>query len=172
LFKKKDKFWYHGAADKSNEVASVNVIGRARSLSRPFVFLLCLAWAGCQEVSGGAVEAGWDLRDPQGNRLSCQDAKISSIRFTLKPTDGGADPCVADSRCTFPCDKGVGNNPRIGTTPFIIPEGAYAISLSPLDQEGKVLDYSDGFVVPTPVVRDVHTGELTELSVNMIIVRR
>jgi hypothetical protein len=126
---------------------------------------LCTAVIGCVDVDGGAVEARWDLRDISGMRIDCQKAAIAKMGFALVP-ELGADPCAQEARCTFSCERGV------GTTPFIIPEGEYAMTIQAVDAEGRVLGLVDGVTAPAAVVRQVVTGQLTDLNVNLIIVSR
>lgn len=129
-----------------------------------------LLWlvGGCIEIEGGAVEARWVLRTPSGNAVTCQDerARIDWVRFVLSPRPEGADPCFDDERCAFSCERGV------GTTPFFIPEGEYAISLQPLDVDQNPLSEQDGVSVPAPLIRQVRTGQSTSLFVNLIVVDR
>jgi hypothetical protein len=55
----------------------------------------------------------------------------------------------------------------------VIPEGSYCIVLRGVDAEsGATLYAADGIISPAPVVRNVRLGELTDLSVNLIIVER
>lgn len=116
------------------------------------------------DIAGGAVEARWDLRDPLANRIDCVRAGVVQMRFVLTPADGGIDPCDVEQRCTFACDRSV------GTTPFVIPEGQYAIVLRPLDDRGQALGPQQGVTTPPPIVRSVYSGRLTDLNVNLIIV--
>jgi hypothetical protein len=133
--------------------------------SRPALVCLCTVVTGCVDISGGAVEARWDLRDVSGVRIDCQKATISTMRFALTPKSG-TDPCAMEARCAFSCERGV------GTTPFVIPEGEYAMAVEAVDGAGRVLGVRDGVTAPAPVVRQVVMGRLTDLSVNLIIVNR
>jgi hypothetical protein len=130
-----------------------------------------LGCGGCIEIDGGAVEARWVLRTNSGIALTCDDdrARIDAIRFILDLQNeeaNGADPCGDDPRCEFRCERGV------GTTPFFIPDGMYAISLQVLDANATALGPRDGVIVPSALVRQVRTGQLTNLNVNLIIVER
>jgi len=128
--------------------------------------LLAIGGVSCVDVSGGAVEARWDLRDGGATPITCGAGGVGTLRFALVPVKGGDDPCVADDRCGFLCGDGT------GTTAFNIPEGDYAMSLLPRDAAGKSLGPQEGVAVPGPVVRQVLTGQVTDLSVNLIIVDR
>lgn len=144
---------------------------RARRFAAPFgIALLLVLPSSCISIDGGAVEARWTLRTIDGRAVACTDdrARISTIRFVLAPQDGDAidDPCAVGTTCLFPCDPGV------GTTPFVIPEGSYAMSLLPLDETDTPLDSSDGITVPAPTVRQIRRGQLTNLNVNLFIVNR
>jgi hypothetical protein len=139
--------------------------------------------AGCIAVDGGAIEARWELRKgpktypkEQGQTTSCTDAGLSKIRFVLSPVASGCsalgsgtdDPCAQDDRCLFDCEP----HP-LGTTAFVIPIGTYCMVLRGVDAStGALLTEADGIISPDPVVRDVRLGELTDLSVNLIIVER
>lgn len=136
--------------------------------------LLALALTACVDVEGGAVEVGWDLRFPDGRRtddddnyIDCTKAQLGKMALSLLPIDPGTDPCAGDDRCQFAC-----SHMGFGTTPFVIPEGQYAISLQILDPAGIPLGSGEGIVTPGPIVRNVRTGEITSLSVNLIIVDR
>jgi hypothetical protein len=136
--------------------------------------LLALALAGCVDVDGGAVEVGWDLRFPDGRRtddddnyIDCTKAQLGKMALALPPVGPGTDPCAGDDRCRFPC-----SHMGFGTTPFVIPEGEYSISLQILDPTGSPLGSGEGIVTPGPIVRQVRTGQITSLSVNLIIVDR
>ncbi|MBW2733986.1 MAG: hypothetical protein JRH20_16480 [Deltaproteobacteria bacterium] len=134
----------------------------------------------CVDIAGGAIEVRWDLqyggegctvpgedepRCVRGNRISCRLANISSLRLALTPLFGsGEDPCASNAGCRFACDD------KVGTTSFFVPEGDYGISLHTLDPNGHLLGPSEGVTVPSPVVRQIRHGELTNLNVNLIIV--
>ncbi len=119
---------------------------------------------GCVEVSGGAVEARWDLRDRDGNRIPEFTATpVVTLRFALTPTGGGEDPCTTEPSCHFACDL------KTGATHFVIPEGEYSAVLQALDAGGNALG-PPAVVAPEPVTRRVLTGKVTDLSVNLIIV--
>ena len=130
------------------------------------VLLAPLMLSHCVEVSGGAVEARWDLRDSQGVRTDCVTAQVLSVQLVLRPLDQEADPCAIGARCLFACDRGVGD------TAFDIPVGEYAMSLQVVGEEGRVLGPGEGVVTPAPTVRQVFLGQLTNLNVNMIVVNR
>ena len=130
--------------------------------------------AGCVAVNGGAVEAGWDLRFPDGRRtddngdpVSCDKSGMDRMVLSLRSMAGGGYPCLGQQHCQFPC-----SSQGVGTTDFEIPVGEYAISLQVVDRQGKALESGDGVITPGPVVRQVSTGEITNLSVNLIIVAR
>lgn len=153
-----------------------------RGFRRSFLLLLAgaLLVGACVQIDGGAVEARWDLQygiddctppgasDPlckRGNRTSCALSNIATIEFVLTPVRGGKDPCLADPGvCRFDCER------KVGTTTFFAPEADYSISLRARDPEGKILGPADGLTAPPPILRQVRTGELTNLNVNLIIV--
>lgn len=141
------------------------------------IVIMALLPAGCIPIEGGAVEAGWDLRFPDGRRVDdglCSSRGLAGLRIALEPVapdtyapTGGVDPCQGAGHCQFECAP-FGS----GTTDFAIPEGTYAIALTVLDTTGKSLGPGDGVVTPAPVVRQIRTGEVTDLNVNLIIVDR
>jgi hypothetical protein len=117
------------------------------------------------EVAGGAVEARWDLRDPDGVRIAqCASTRVAWLRFALSAIEDGADPCAADPGCRFRCDL------KAGATRFVIPPGDYAMALEPQGEDGLPLGPGQGVVTPAPVTRRVVNGQVTDLSVNLIIV--
>jgi len=129
---------------------------------------------GCVAVDGGAVEVGWDLRFPDGHRtddngdpISCERARLGAMALALTPSDGATDPCAGVGHCRFSCSA-----QGIGTTDFVIPPGEYAMVLQVLDPTGIALGVGDGIVSPGSMVRDVALGEITSLSVQLIIVDR
>lgn len=143
---------------------------RRRGVQHPPLLscLVVLLAGGCVTIEGGAVEARWVLRNTRGVAVDCADevAQIAAIRFALLPVASGDDPCAVGDACRFSCRSGV------GTTPFVIPAGRYAISLRPLDADGEALALEDGVQVPAAILREVRLGELTNLNVNLIIVDR
>lgn len=152
-------------------------------ITRPILAALLISMPlGCVDVQGGAVEIRWDLqyggtecrlategeaRCVPGRRTSCALSMIGYVGLRLEALDGRVDPCSADpERCRFPCER------KVGTTTFFIPEGEHAISLQAQDLSGAVLGPATGVNVPAPVVRQVRSGELVDLDVNLIVVER
>ena len=146
-----------------------------RSLTVALLMIACLPASACVAVDGGAVEAGWDLRFPDGRRtddngdsVSCGKTGLVQMALALIPVSGvTTDPCAAIESCRFPC-----SSQGVGTTDFQIPPGEYAISLEVLDAGGAPLGPESGIVSPGPVVREVVLGQITSLNVNLIIVDR
>lgn len=123
--------------------------------------------SGCVSIDGGAIEARWDLRDPDGVRLNCEQAGINQVRFAaVNQATKAGDTCTNVGSCYFSCEAGK------GVTAFIIPEGKYAISLVAIDPAGKELGVSEGVTVPAPIVRDVRDGEVTGMNVNLLIIAK
>jgi hypothetical protein len=138
--------------------------GAARGACRSLLVALMLLPASCVDVSGGAVEARWDLRNENGDRIDdCATTPIATLRFGLAPSAGGADPCATDPGCRFACSL------KSGATAFMVPEGDYTITLEALSGDGQPLG-PPGVVVPEPVSRHVVHGRVTDLDVNLIIV--
>jgi hypothetical protein len=145
-----------------------------RSLTMALLMIASLTTSACVAVDGGAVEAGWDLRFPDGRRtddngdsISCGKTGLAQIALVLAPLDGSSDPCATIESCRFPC-----SSQGVGTTDFQIPPAEYAISLEVLDSSGAPQGPESGIVSPGPVVRDVVLGQITSLHVNLIIVDR
>jgi hypothetical protein len=162
-------------------------MGQIEGPTRAPLLAALLLLAGCIDVDGGAVEAGWDLRIPKnGQRIGClgdsdTQGAIQRLGLTrllmelsLAPTGGGADPCAGDARCSFECDTRA-DQVLFGTTPFFIPEGEYAISTVAvgIDAGGERRELTAADLVsPVAVVRQIQQGQVTDLDVNLIIVQR
>jgi hypothetical protein len=151
----------------------------------PLLIVMLLTPA-CQPVEGGAVEIRWDIRNVKGERIGCdgdsedpgarQVLKMDRLYFQLKliPTGGGDDVCLLGDDCRFECTTGT-SEILPGNTPFTIPEGEYLmtsyawgyLSAKLPEQHTAMGDV----VAPPPVQRQVAEGEITDLNVNLIIVR-
>ena len=146
---------------------------------------LCFALLpGCVDVQGGAIEARWDIRNKLGERIGCEKAakttRLAKLHFKLTPIVGADDPCcikpaqtagqcdTRDGRCTFTCEGAEGDM-VLGSTPFMVPEASYAISTEVLDNADEPLTPADGVISPSPIVRFVREGEVTDMDVNLII---
>ena len=161
-----------------------------RSRTSLVVVLLLLGPGGCVEVDGGALEVRWDIRDEDVGRINCDIARqrvgLASLRLSAVPltdtpssADGGSssdgsaganDLCAVDDRCTFACDT-AGDDVLLGITPFFLPGGRYLIRSVGLDGDGSALTSARGLVTPAAVVRQVNSGEVTDLNVNLIVVQ-
>ena len=124
-----------------------------------------LSSEGCVDIKGGAVEVPWAIFAPDGHAITdCACAvespagaqPIAYVRLNLvsNPDPAGAKPCDGIDSCRFTCSH------KIGATPFMIPEGQYQMSLTPLAADGTVL------AIPStaPVLRPVTRGQPTELE--------
>lgn len=136
--------------------------------------MIAMMTSGCVQVEGGAVAGRWDLRFPDGRRvddndekIKCNESGLDRMTFSLIPAGDSQDPCFGAEHCQFDCAP-----QGRGITEFMIPEGQYAISMQILDIKGEIMGPADGIVTPAPIVRQVRTGEITDLSVNLIIVDR
>ena len=155
----------------------------------PLVLLLVavLLAPACTPVEGGAVEIRWDIRNVKGERIGCegdeedkgakQRLKLDRLYFQLEliPSVQGVDPCQQGGDCLFECTTGR-NEILPGTTPFTIPEGEYLMTsfargTSAANPGGQRFTAAQGVVAPPPVLRQVSEGEITDLSVNLIIVQ-
>ena len=134
--------------------------------------------AGCVEVDGGAVEVGWDLRFPDGRRtdgdgdsVSCRREGLWHMALSLQPmsdtalVDGGVDPCAGLTHCRFSC-----SSQGVGTTDFVLQPGQYAMRLRVLGGSGQDLGPAQGVLTPGAMVRQVVLGEITNLSVHLVVV--
>jgi hypothetical protein len=137
-------------------------------------FLLGLA---CVPADGGAVEASWVIRS-EGRAVSecgCADPAIAKVRFRIVGVEpeaiAGADWCAGRTSCDFSCAR------QTGVTPFAIPAGLYAISVTALGVEGEDLTEAppagpaprNVARVPTaPILRKVVEGQPTQLDAFVI----
>lgn len=151
----------------------------------PLLIIMLLAPA-CQPVEGGAVEIRWDIRNVKGERIGCdgdsedpgarQVLKMDQLYFQLEliPMGDGVDACLVGDDCRFECTTGT-SEILPGTTPFTIPEGEYLMTSYAWGYSStagtKHFTAAGGVVAPPPVQRRVAEGEITDLNVNLIIVR-
>jgi len=121
---------------------------------------------GCVDIEGGAIEARWTLRNGQGERLRCDDPAVgaSTVRLRLLPEPDGDDRCAELAYCRFACTD------ELAVTPFVIPQGTYAIGIELLTAEGRALGPADGVRTPALLLRRVATGELTSLNVSLVLI--
>jgi hypothetical protein len=153
--------------------------------------LLAWAWAGCSNGNQGAVSVRWWIVDQssgarydprgQGNDKSgacflCGKAGVNECpdpatqvwwvdQVELKVVDTATNQQVPIE--PFPCRD------RERTTPFIIPQGRYALSLRA--DRLTTPDYCDKdcsrqWPTPTPAIRDIKPAEITNLDVIEILV--
>ena len=124
------------------------------------VFAAALAFAflgtGCVAIDGGAVEVSWTIFAADGrgviNDCSCAEPGIASVQLKLAGPPGSesqVDPCQGTDACRFSCGR------KTGSTPFIIPQGAYLMSIEPLTADGTL---AAGAMVPDPIVSQVEKG--------------
>jgi hypothetical protein len=145
-------------------------------MTRPIVVLLLVAEAAsCVDIDGGAVEASWIVGAEDGRAIrdcECADPAIKGVRFSLvgRAPDAvkGTRPCEGRAACEFSCQR------HGGATPFDIPPGEYAISLTPLNGSGDDLTMTatTGKTVSrvTTIVRDVVEGQVTQLPAILLVV--
>jgi hypothetical protein len=117
---------------------------------------------GCVEVSGGAVELSWTIRDIEGKACSCGESAIESVELLATPCDELAEDgsCLGDERVadTWPCDA------LRGSTAFDIPEGRWAFEIRAVVTDPIASDPRE----PSPIIRDVLSGEVTHLDALLI----
>lgn len=112
----------------------------------------------------------WELRNADGCKVSCDQAGIAYVNVVIAassqnicgtlPSENGVSPCQ------FRCEEGE------GVAPFVIPEGNYFISLQATNAQGTPLTSADGVIAPAPISRTIATGQVTDLSSNLILVDR
>lgn len=140
---------------------------------RILFFAAATAAVSCVQIDGGAVEASWVVRSDDGRAITecrCSNPQIANLRFRLTGVSEavkGTDPCKGRAACTFSCQR------HSGTTPFDIPPGSYLISLVPLDAAGQDLGMATAerraVGTPAPVLRDVVTGQPTQLDALAVV---
>lgn len=124
-------------------------------------------------IDGGAVEASWVVRTPDGRAIGsceCADPAIARVRIVLEGVSAevkGQRPCDGRSACEFACQR------QTGATPFDIPPGTYAISLTPTDAAGQdLLEAAAGrnpVRAPAPILREVVRGQPTQLETHLLV---
>lgn len=139
---------------------------------------LVVSLVACVDVDGGAVEASWVVRTEDGRAIGgcgCADPSIDRVRFRVLRVgtggDGatGEDACaVLGAKCEFSCDR------NTGATPFRVAPGRYLVSLVPIDAQGQDLTLPSAertrtVGVPAPVLRDVRTGQASQLETFLIV---
>jgi hypothetical protein len=127
---------------------------------------LGLAAGGCVSVNGGAVELAWTLRTRDGRPVSgnaCADQRIAEVQLCIQPCDDANGICSGETVCpfaAFPCDRGR------GSTDFALAPGRKKLWITVTCTNGGVPDVT----LPEPVLRDVTTGDVTELNALLISV--
>ena len=142
--------------------------GPAQSQGSVLVAALVANLAGCVQIDGGSIEANWVVRTYDGRAMDgcdCADPSIARVRFVAARVDPagalGADVCAGRSECEFSC------NSQRGATPFFVPAGRYAVSLSatgPAGQALPTLGGKAGIHLQAPILRDVVFGQPTQLE--------
>lgn len=137
-------------------------MSRATRLRLPVLVLASVSVAACVQIDGGAVEVAWTVfaEDGRGtiNDCACADPGIAFVQLRLAgPPDNPAqaDPCENVAACRFSCGR------DMGATPFIIPPGAYLVSIQPQLPDGTV---SPTAMVPDPILSQVVKGVPAELG--------
>jgi hypothetical protein len=110
---------------------------------------------GCTEVSGGAVEISWNLRNVDGSGVSCGFADVVTINLQI-------DDDLPDGYVAFPCGD------ERGVTRFDLAPGTAQLWLVPGCASG-----SDpvAYRAPPPIVRTITEGEVITLDTQLIEVR-
>jgi hypothetical protein len=129
-----------------------------------FLSLIC-ALAACTKIDGGAVEISWVIRSRSGSAITdcgCASPPIAKVRLRLVGVGGaidGATPCAGQAQCDFPCGR------QTGATAFDIQETRgperYEVSVVALGEDGSELA---DVMTPAPILREVATGQPTEVA--------
>jgi hypothetical protein len=109
----------------------------------------------CTEVSGGAVEISWNLRNVDGSGVSCGFAEVEFIRLNILDDFGAG-------YVEFPCTD------ERGVTRFDLAPGDAELWLSPACES--TLD-PIAYRAPPPIVRTITEGEVITLDTQLIEVR-
>ena len=136
--------------------------------------VLAVALVGCVEISGGAAELSWSIRDSEGDSVrSCSAARIDQIRLCWQSVeDAGAATltCPPARSDDFLCEDGT------GVTGFEIPPGRSALFIIPIcdpDEQGRRIPaVEDSYEVPPPIVRTVEDGRVVTLNSLLLVVNR
>jgi hypothetical protein len=129
---------------------------------------LGLAFMGCVEVEGGAVEFSWTLRNFQGNPIadnlaeSCSKVGIDKILLIWEPPPDSGERVLGN--WSFDCEA------NRGVTGFVVPEGPQLLRIVPFCQGG-VLPRAHTYEVPPPILRDVRDGEVVTLNSLLVVVQ-
>lgn len=109
----------------------------------------------CTEVSGGAVEISWNLRNVDGSGVSCGFAGVDTINLQI-------DDDLPDGYVAFPCED------ERGVTRFDLAPGTATLWLTPGCASGSV---PVAYRAPPPIVRTITEGEVITLDTQLIEVR-
>ena len=127
----------------------------------------------CVQIDGGSIEASWVLRTFDGRAIDgcgCANPAVARVRFVANAINAegkvDADICAGQSGCEFSC------NSQRGATPFFVPAGRYAISVSALDANGTAVPEGNGVgtvQLQAPILRDVVFGQPAQLEAFAIV---
>jgi hypothetical protein len=149
----------------------------ALALGTLLLFLLLGgALAACVPVNGGAVELSWTVLDAQGGcgpagsgsvSFCCSQQGISTVELCVQDCDtqdASTGSCTGKPTCpsfTFSCDR------TRGATDFAISPGRKKLWITVTCTNGAT---PSGISVPEPLLRDVTSGDVTELNALLISV--
>jgi hypothetical protein len=116
----------------------------------------------CVNVEGGAVELAWTIHDSQtGQPVSCSQSGIGQVVLHID------SPSVMEhSARKFACDQNRGSS-FFDITPS--PTTSFAIDVR-CDDTTQATPNAMLYLVPQPIVREVTSGEMTDLDVLLITV--
>jgi hypothetical protein len=115
--------------------------------------------AGCVDVNGGAVELSWAIRTRDGIVSGCgpQDANLATVSLCARTVTTASEKCPIEG-ATWDCEA------RHGTTRFNVQEGEKELWIEVTCPDGSPANVT----VPSPIVRDVAFGEVTQLDALLI----
>lgn len=120
-----------------------------------------LAALGCVSVEGGAVEVSWVVHSSGGYALSgcgCAEPPIDAIRLDVRPAAPAEG--LASLSYLFGCSR------KRGATPFEIPPGRYAVSITALDGQGQAIAAA---VTPPPRLATVEWGKPASMDAQLVV---
>jgi hypothetical protein len=121
----------------------------------------CLAagLGGCDalvvEIDGGAVELRWEIRNADGDRMSCGEAQVHRVHFTATPLFEGGTVHEDEWSC----------GEYEGVTRFEVPPGRYALAIRAVCPDATEEPKAR---VPAPITRDISNGNVAELHTLLI----
>lgn len=137
-------------------------VGIASVVASVVSIALVTASFGCVPIDGGAIELAWTVRTEDAHPADCREQGIAAVALCLRDCDDSG-ACTGPQRCpfmTFPCERGQ------GATSFSVTPGRKELWVT-----ASCIDGSSARIrVPEPLLRDVTTGDVTQLNALLIAV--